>query len=255
MPWVLVVALVGAVAYAVGASGRAPEPIAPSPAAPPAVGEQGESPEAPGAAEPPLESVTGVVKEHTDVSQYTYLRLATAKGETWAAVTRVAVKDGATVTVDHAMAMHSFHSKELKRDFETIWFGTLAGSTATPTSTPTATPTPTSLGKMLPGPPGSMAIADLAKKAPSLEGKTVTLAGKVVKENDGIMGKNWIHIQDGSGNAADKSNDLLVTTDGTAKLGDAVVVTGTVRIKQDFGSGYAYDFMLEKASVAPQSAL
>ncbi len=99
-----------------------------------------------------------------------------------------------------------------------------------------------------------MTIAELAKKAASLEGQQVTVAGNVVKENDGIMGRNWIHIQDGTGSAADKTNDLLVTTDATAKVGDAIVATGTVKTKQDFGAGYAYDVLLEQASVRPTAA-
>jgi hypothetical protein len=99
-----------------------------------------------------------------------------------------------------------------------------------------------------------MTIADLAKKASSLEGTQVKVAGHVVKENDGILGKNWIHLQDGTGSATDKSNDVLVTTDGTAKVGDVVEATGTVRTKQDYGSGYAYDFLLEHATVTVRGA-
>jgi hypothetical protein len=258
MPWVLVVAIVGAVAYALGSSKTPAEHISaapvPSPLAP-ATDEQGESPENPGAMQATSQEVlVGVVREHTDVSQYTYLRLATDAGETWAAVYRAPVKDGATVTVEHASAIHKFHSRELGRDFETIWFGMLPGyETAPATGAAAGKGAAAGAAAAVALPPGTLSIADLASKAASLEGTQATVAGKVVKENEGIMGRNWIHIQDGTGSATDKTNDVLVTTDGTAKVGDAIVATGKVRTKQDFGSGYAYDFMLEQASVRPAS--
>ena len=265
MPWVLVVALVGAGAYALGSSNHPPPEritAAPPPPLAPAEGEEDESPEGAGMAPGSEETLTGVVKEHSDVSQYTYMRLATDAGEAWAAVYRAPVKDGTTVTVMRATALHKFHSRELGKDFETIWFGMLPGYETAPAASAgagAAAGTATAAGGAAgagaaPHVAGAITIAELAKKAASLEGKQVTVAGNVVKENDGIMGRNWIHIQDGTGSAASKTNDLLVTTDATAKVGDAIVATGTVKTRQDFGSGYAYDFMIDQASVRPQTA-
>jgi hypothetical protein len=263
MPWLLVVALVGALAYALGSSNRpAPERIGAVPA-PPLAAPEGSHDEATQEAPPPSgpeSTLTGVVREHTDVSQYTYVRLQTDAGDTWAAVYRAPVKDGSTITVEHASAIHSFHSKELKRDFETIWFGMLPGYESAPplargdgTGNGPANGTGNGPGSA-PRPGGAITIADLAKKASSLDGQQVMVSGKVVKENDGIMGRNWIHIQDGTGSEASKTNDLLVTSDGTAKVGDAIIATGTVKTRQDFGSGYAYDFMIEKATIGPAPA-
>jgi RecJ-like exonuclease len=82
-----------------------------------------------------------------------------------------------------------------------------------------------------------------------LVGKTVTVRGTVVKFNGGIMDRNWFHLQDGSGKAADGTNDLTVTTDAVVKVGDVVTVTGTVATEKDFGSGYSYALMLEKAKI------
>ena len=275
MPWVLVVALVGAGAYALGSSNHpAPERISatpPPPLSPPGESADDEAPEAPGMpgageANAEHETLTGVVKEHSDVSQYTYMRLATDAGEAWAAVYRAPVKDGDRVTVVRATELHKFHSREMGKDFETIWFGMLPGYETAPATSAGAVPAAAKGTGPATGAPasagtggvaraaGGMTIAEVASKGASLEGKQVTVAGNVVKENDGIMGRNWIHIQDGTGSAASKTNDLLVTTDGTAKIGDAVVVTGLVKTKQDFGSGYAYDVMLEQASVRPAAA-
>jgi hypothetical protein len=77
----------------------------------------------------------------------------------------------------------------------------------------------------------------------------VTVRGKIVKFNGGILGTNWLHIQDGSGSAKDGSNDLTVTSDGGAAVGDVITATGTIAIDKDFGAGYAYAVILEKATV------
>ena len=86
---------------------------------------------------PAASVVKGQVLETQEASPYTYLRLKTAKGETWAAVNKAAVKTGAEVTIENAMVMRNFESKSLKRTFDTIVFGTLAGSAgAAPASGP-----------------------------------------------------------------------------------------------------------------------
>ena len=65
------------------------------------------------------------------------------------------------------------------------------------------------------------------------------------------MGKNWIHLRDGSGAAADRTDDVLVTTLATTKVGDVVTVTGVVRTDKDFGSGYSYKVLVEDATLQP----
>jgi hypothetical protein len=84
----------------------------------------------------------------------------------------------------------------------------------------------------------------------ALAGKTVTVRGKVVKVNGGILDRNWIHLQDGTGKAADGTHDLLITSDGTARVGDIVTATGTIAVDKDFTAGYAYKVMLENAKIA-----
>ena len=82
-----------------------------------------------------------------------------------------------------------------------------------------------------------------------MDGKPVTVRGKVVKYNEQVMGKNWIHVQDGSGNAAQGTNDLTVTSRDAASIGETVTITGTVRTNKDFGSGYLYRVIVEDARV------
>jgi hypothetical protein len=78
----------------------------------------------------------------------------------------------------------------------------------------------------------------------------VTVRGKVVKYNEKILGKNWLHLRDGSGSDADRTNDITVTTQDSAKVGDIVTVKGTLRLSRDFGSGYTYPVIIEEAKVA-----
>lgn len=91
-------------------------------------------------------------------------------------------------------------------------------------------------------------VAALNQNKAALAGQTISAQGKVVKVNNGIMGRNFIHVQDGTGDA--NSNDLTVTSKQTANVGDQVTVTGVVVVNRDFGAGYAYPLLIEEASIA-----
>jgi hypothetical protein len=78
---------------------------------------------------PPSRAVVkGVVLEVKDAGSYTYLRLKTREGETWAAVARAPVRQGDEVTIKDVMFMKDFQSKALNRKFGMLAMGTLAGS-------------------------------------------------------------------------------------------------------------------------------
>lgn len=212
------------------------------------------------APQPPAASaVTGEVLEVKDVESYTYLRLKTAQGETWAAVTTAPVKKGSKVTIENVTVMNNFQSKALKKTFQTIVFGTLG------TGQGVASKAANDVAAAHAGVPKSVDAADvrvpkatganartvaeiMAKPADSKD-KPVLVRGKVVKYNAGIMGKNWIHLRDGSGAAADNTNDLVVTTTEQAKLGDVVTAKGVVRTDKDFGAGYSYKAIIEDATL------
>jgi len=93
-------------------------------------------------------------------------------------------------------------------------------------------------------------IAEIYGQKAQLKEKVVAVRGKVVKYNAGIMGKNWIHLRDGTGAQAKGDNDITVTTGDAANVGDVVVATGKVRLDKDFGAGYAYPVIIEEATVA-----
>lgn len=77
-------------------------------------------------------TVQGEVLEVRDAAPYTYLRLKTGTGETWAAVTAAPVKKGEQVTIANAMVMENFESKSLKKTFDKIVFGTWPTPTLRP---------------------------------------------------------------------------------------------------------------------------
>lgn len=199
--------------------------------------------------------VTGDVLEVKDVDSYTYLRLKTKDGETWAAVSTAPVKVGARVTIGNPMVMKNFESRTLKKTFSTIVFGTLggtgkdaamahAGMTKTaPDTTPIKVPKASGAN--------ARTVVEIVTKAAELNGKPVVVSGKVVKYNPAIMGKNWVHLRDGSGDAARETNDILVTTAAKTKVGDVVTVSGVVRTNKDFGSGYTYKVLIEDATLKP----
>jgi hypothetical protein len=95
--------------------------------------------------------------------------------------------------------------------------------------------------------PAPKTVEALYQEKAQLNGQQVRLQGKVVKANNQIMGKNWIHLQDGTGTQG--TNDITITTQDMAEVGDEVTVTGTVGVDVDFGSGYLYPLIVEKASI------
>jgi hypothetical protein len=203
--------------------------------------------------------VTGEVLEIKNVESYTYLRLKTPTGETWAAVATAPVKKGAKVTIENATVMNNFQSKALNKTFPSVVFGTLAaapGSTAKTgkeaASPHTGVAKPTDAADVqVPKASGANArtVAEIMTKPAELKDKPVLVRGKVVKYNAGIMGKNWIHLRDGSGSAADNTNDVIVTTTEQAKVGDVVTAKGVVRTDRNLGSGYSYKVIVEEATL------
>jgi len=164
--------------------------------------------------------------------------------------------------------MENFRSSQLNRTFPQIVFGTLGSPASATAATPaSASGTPNSgidvgqmhgsIGKSVDvgtiklakaGGPTGRTIAEVNANRAALKDKTVTIHAKVVKVNAGVMGKNWVHLRDGSGSAADSSNDLLVTSQDEPKVGDVVVAKGVVKTDVDLGSGYAYKVLVENAS-------
>ncbi len=218
------------------------------------------------AAEPATaQGFTGTVVETMDVDRYTYVCVDTGTETIWAATTKFPVAVGDTVTVPPGAPMPNFHSEALDRTFPLIYFVSAIAKNGEPLPPPPAAAEGDD-ARMVPhtGAPtvgrevetavapaeGGVTVADVHARAKDLAGAEVTVRGRVVKANAGIMGTNWYHIQDGTGTEADGTHDLTVTSLGTAAVGDVVTVTGTVAVDKDFGFGYQYPVIVENATIA-----
>jgi hypothetical protein len=96
----------------------------------------------------------------------------------------------------------------------------------------------------------SYTVGEIFSKAAELNGKTVVVRGKVMKVSPNIMGRNWIHLQDGTGSPDDSTHDLVVTTSAEpAADWDIITIEGILAANKDFGSGYSYLVIVEDASL------
>lgn len=230
-----------------GSNASEPTAVAATPAAP----------QTPASAAAPMgESLSGRVLEQIPAPPYLYLRLQTAAGEVWAAVSAAQVENGAEVTVHQAMRMRQFASRTLGRTFDEIYFGSLSAPGAVADGNPHAAlaqPTATTAEKIAKASDSdARTVEETWSQGAGLAGQRITVRGKVVKYNPGVMGKNWVHLQDGSGDAGKGTNDLTVTTLDEAAVGEVITITGTVYVDKDFGAGYRYPIIVEEATVARQ---
>jgi len=209
--------------------------------------------------------VRGKVVETMNTAGYTYALVDTGSQKLWLAGPETALKVGDSVEAPQGFPMEAYHSKSLERDFDVVYFvsgirNTSAGAdsaaaAAAAPALPEGHPPMEAAAKPA---PITLAVAPLTEgqdiayvfaNKQELAGKPLSVRGKVVKFNEGIMGRNWIHLQDGSGSAGEGNSDLTVTTDAVVALGDTVVVSGIVALDKDFGAGYSYPIILEQATV------
>lgn len=95
----------------------------------------------------------------------------------------------------------------------------------------------------------SYTVGEFYAKAKELDNSSVSVRGKVVKVSPRIMGKNWVHLQDGTGSPMQNTHDLVLTTQELPELGTIVTFSGTLHANRDFGAGYKYAVIIEDASL------
>ncbi len=215
----------------------------------------------------------GDVVETMDAGGYTYVLIDTGAEKIWAAGPKCTVKVGDKLSVSKSMPMPNWESKTLNRQFDIVYFVTgfqkpdgtplaagghgmasghgMAGGLGAKQATGATGETGATGAKIeaVEKAEGGKTVAEIFAGKEELAGKEVTFRGKVTKYNPQIMKKNWLHVQDGSGDRAAGTHDLTVTTASAAKVGDTVLVTGTVQIDKDFSMGYKYDVIVEDAKV------
>jgi hypothetical protein len=204
-----------------------------------------------------MAALSGKVVETMDAGGYTYVCLEKKGVKTWVAIPQTKVHVGKELALQPGMEMKNFTSKSLNRTFKSIYFsggllnvskgneeksapamhGIFAASSNEKISVKKAE------GKE------AYTVAEIYNNKVSLNEKEIVVRGKVVKVSSGIMGKNWIHLQDGTGNVESGTNDIVATSQDSPEVGDVVTVRGTVYKDKDFGMGYKYSVIMEQASV------
>ena len=91
-------------------------------------------------------------------------------------------------------------------------------------------------------------VSELYAQSGTLDRKAVSVRGKIVKVSKMIMGKNWVHLREGSGDAGKGTNNIVVTSQEEPKVGDVVTARATLCKDKDFGAGYKYPVILEEGT-------
>lgn len=191
------------------------------------------------------------VLEAMNASSYTILHVQENNKEYWMAAPQFAVQKGETLYYMQAMEMKNFEVKSLNRTFESIFFvQTISNSIngPAPQVSPHGSVTNVQKEEVSVEPlKDGITIEKIYASKEKLAGKTIKVKGKVIKFNGNIMGKNWIHIQDGTG--TNETADLLITSNEEVSVGQVITVEGTVAINKDFGAGYSYKVLIENGKL------
>jgi len=203
----------------------------------------------------------GNISEVINASGYTYVAIEVEGKQIWAAGPPSSFKVGDKIGFSTKMSVPNFHSKSLKRDFETIYFVdgfiTEEGKPSDKQSKMSlshgngqAYSQPQTSGKITKNivkVAGGKTIAEIYEQKNDLKNKPIRVKGEVTKFSENILGKNWIHIRDSS-----TGTDLTATTSDTTSVGDVVVLKGIIELDKDFGYGYVYPVILSEAQITQE---
>lgn len=193
-----------------------------------------------------------VVDEVIQANQYTYLKVSENGKENWLAIAKKDLNEGDVLYYASGLEMKDFESKELNKTFDTIYF----------VSQISDKPIMMTQGNMEKFHPGNkktkmkegisitpakdgITIAELFSNKDKYAGKSVKVKGQVIKYYPEIMGKNWVHLQDGT--RYENNYDLTVTTNDVVKTGDVVTFEGKIALNKNLGTGYSYEVIMEQA--------
>ena len=190
--------------------------------------------------------------EILQAERYTYMRVVENKDTFWIAASKMDAAKGRKYFYRGGLMKTNFESIEFNRTFDKIYLvSQIIDASAHPggnmqeaSAGATGAVADVDIKKVA----GIISLSKLLEKPDQHAGKTVVVGGKVVKVNNGIMGKNWIHIQDGT-SLKGKKCDLAITTQENIPMGATVAFEGKIFINKDFGAGYRYDIIMEEAAI------
>lgn len=189
------------------------------------------------------------VLEVLPTSKYVYLNVEEKGEKFWIATGKKEVKVGETYFYKKGILKTNFESKEHNRIFDKVYLvanivAANHGSEQSPKieQSPIVHEQDTQTVRE-----GSIKISELVNNKSKYAGKEVQISGKCTKINANIMGRNWIHLKDGSMDEF----DLVITSDELVPEGHTVTMTGVVVLDKDFGAGYKYDLIIELGKIVP----
>ena len=189
----------------------------------------------------------GTVVDTLQGGGYTYMQIDDTKKKYWVAVEGTKVEKGTEVRFTEELKAKNFESKSLNRTFDEIVF---ASNLQYRTNVPEKGNLELITEQVKESPykqNGTMSVKEAWEKRVSLNAKTITIRGRVVKASANIIGRNWIHIQDGTGEGSEVGR-IVFTSKELPKVGDIVTASGVVSVDKDFGSGYFYKIIVENAT-------
>lgn len=192
------------------------------------------------------------VVEVVQASSYSYLRVKENFNEKWVAVSKDEFKVGDVLFYDSEMKMTNFPSKDLDRTFEEVYF--VNQVSRTPIVQEKAAAMPAHSGRVeikeeseveVTKTKGELTVAQLFANRADYATKEFEIKGIVVKVNKNVMGKNWIHVQDGTSDNGEF--DLTITSQDLPEVGKEATFKGKLTLNKDFGAGYSYEVIMEDA--------
>jgi hypothetical protein len=198
--------------------------------------------------------ISVVVMEVEHVGSYTYMLVKEKGPEYWIAVRPIDAEPGDIYKYKDGLVMEGFYSAQMDKTFDKVIFideifdGNEISRNSVQELTPGSAVKSEKSGISVDRKEGTTTIAELYADPESYEGKTVLVTGQVIRFNEAIMDLNWVHLQDGT--EYEEKFDLTVTTQEKFVVGSVVTVEGVISLNRDFGYGYSYEMMLEKATAA-----
>ncbi|MEN8152882.1 MAG: hypothetical protein ABFR75_02580 [Acidobacteriota bacterium] len=206
----------------------------------------------------------GIIISKFKSGNYLYVEFKDGDKSKWAAAYAVVAAKGDTIELRNPMEMRDFYSKSLKKTFKTIYFTGVIKAVSTDSGKTESKKMPGMMHAMkkksglktviTPGSvkkaAGGYSVSECFQLSSKLKGKVAIIRGIAVKVSSKILGKNWVHIQDGTGKPGE--NDITVTTKSNIKKGDIVLVKGKIEFKKSIGGGYIFPALIEDAEITIQ---
>ncbi len=216
------------------------------------------------------------VIETMSAANYTYAKVNEGGNVYWIAGPQASIKVGEEISFIDQMVMEDFRSKALDKTFDYLVFvsalvathpstqatsstdnkehdcDTCGTNTPAEATSPHAAQTKTPVAEevvviSVPKADGGYTIEELYAKKADLKDKKIKVNAKVVKVSRNIMNKDWVHLQDGSGEG--QTSDIVVTAQNAdVNVGDIVLVEAILESDVDFGYGYFFPVILQEGT-------